>query len=601
MLFAVAVYLLIQLPLVGRAEIGGSSEAREAHVVSEIVKYNEWVLPRRNGIIPSKPPLFHWIGAAISTAFDGVSEFTVRIPSVVAGLFTVLCAGLCAFRLASLCDSPARAIKPAHTLLLSSAVLSLSYGFYQMSCQAMVDMVFCACVWGALTSLLLSDPQRWISEKRPTAPAVVGFWFFCGLSILARGPLGAVLCLALAGSGAWIAFGLKRTLREVVRPSLGWLFLLLPLAWYWLAYQAGGDAFVERQLLFENVKRLTGGQHINEDSWWFYGPSLLRTTFPWGLIAIVVGGLELRRKAGVSRHPRERLVIVLPLLVLLAGIAILSCASGKRHSYLLPLMPCVAIEVALLLTVRMDRCVTVWRGRILAACHRARSAIGVMAVLVVVGGILILSDFWPGEVDDATTIVKEALSRVLLPAGVVLLVGLLGARLVPAQGGVHLVFTLWAGLFSLMAVIVSWGSTIKAHLKDFPEMARQVTALRSGAAQLVVIKDRFDEYFDPILFYIGAPVVVHPAEFEEFRCNPGAVYFTHTAWLTELISQRGGSDIVLLGVVREALKDAAPGRKRREVSIFRCSLGLLDKPVPSNLQSAQVHGATSLPCSTSSL
>ncbi len=42
-------------------------EPREAVVVWEIYINGEWVLPLRNGTeIPSKPPLFHWLGAFVS-------------------------------------------------------------------------------------------------------------------------------------------------------------------------------------------------------------------------------------------------------------------------------------------------------------------------------------------------------------------------------------------------------------------------------------------------------------------------------------------------------------------------------------------------------
>src|SRR4029079_19602587 len=34
-------------------------EAREGLVVQAIVDRGEWILPRRNGELPSKPPLFH--------------------------------------------------------------------------------------------------------------------------------------------------------------------------------------------------------------------------------------------------------------------------------------------------------------------------------------------------------------------------------------------------------------------------------------------------------------------------------------------------------------------------------------------------------------
>lgn len=57
-------------------------EAREGLVVQGIVQTQEWTLPFRNGELPSKPPLFHWI-AAVPSLLVGLSDFTVRLPSVI--------------------------------------------------------------------------------------------------------------------------------------------------------------------------------------------------------------------------------------------------------------------------------------------------------------------------------------------------------------------------------------------------------------------------------------------------------------------------------------------------------------------------------------
>jgi len=58
-------------------------EAREGLVVQAVVDRGEWILPRRNGELPSKPPLFHWLAAAATRAF-GFSDGVVRLPSAVA-------------------------------------------------------------------------------------------------------------------------------------------------------------------------------------------------------------------------------------------------------------------------------------------------------------------------------------------------------------------------------------------------------------------------------------------------------------------------------------------------------------------------------------
>ena len=41
------------------------------------------MLPLRNGAIPSKPPLFHWIAASVASV-TGLSDAAVRAPSAIA-------------------------------------------------------------------------------------------------------------------------------------------------------------------------------------------------------------------------------------------------------------------------------------------------------------------------------------------------------------------------------------------------------------------------------------------------------------------------------------------------------------------------------------
>src|SRR5687768_4136531 len=66
-------------------------EPREAVQVWEEVHSGEWVLPLRNGReLPSKPPLFHWIGGATALVTGTVDEFAVRFPSALLATLAVL-------------------------------------------------------------------------------------------------------------------------------------------------------------------------------------------------------------------------------------------------------------------------------------------------------------------------------------------------------------------------------------------------------------------------------------------------------------------------------------------------------------------------------
>src|SRR2546427_5253445 len=83
--------VLAALPIGSDVYEGG--EAREGLVVREMLRTGDWILPLWNGsVVPSKPPLFHWLAAAGAALTDaGVTEHTLRAPSIVlAGVVVLL-------------------------------------------------------------------------------------------------------------------------------------------------------------------------------------------------------------------------------------------------------------------------------------------------------------------------------------------------------------------------------------------------------------------------------------------------------------------------------------------------------------------------------
>jgi 4-amino-4-deoxy-L-arabinose transferase-like glycosyltransferase len=69
--------------------IWNHGEAREGLVVRSIVLDHQWILPFRNGEVPSKPPLFHWVAASLAQIF-GFSDFTIRLASALAAWIVAL-------------------------------------------------------------------------------------------------------------------------------------------------------------------------------------------------------------------------------------------------------------------------------------------------------------------------------------------------------------------------------------------------------------------------------------------------------------------------------------------------------------------------------
>src|SRR6476659_4772669 len=66
-------------------------EPREAVQIWDAIHRSEWILPLRNGVdLPSKPPLFHWLGGLSSLIHREVNELSCRTPSAVLATLSVL-------------------------------------------------------------------------------------------------------------------------------------------------------------------------------------------------------------------------------------------------------------------------------------------------------------------------------------------------------------------------------------------------------------------------------------------------------------------------------------------------------------------------------
>lgn len=570
LLTALILYSLAQLVFIGLAPIAGSTEAREAQVVDTIVRDGAWILPLRNGIVPSKPPLFHWIGAGISTIFNEVSEFTVRLPSHIAAVGILLLTGLAAWRAAQFSQTVEGELHQERVALIAPALLAITYGFHQLASQAMVDMTFSLCVWGAIASLLWSDPKEWRTDQRISSLNRALFWTMCAMAVVARGPVGVALPIFLVGiTGCYLA-GLRATLREGVRPSVGWLAFLIPCAWYYAAYLKGGEPFLAKQLLFENVQRLVGGERINTEAWWFYIPSILRTTAPWGALMFVAVITYASRSRNLSYLGGFKRWSLAPTVALGAGIILFSLSSGKRHSYMLPLQPFIPIQCALLFSMFLERRGPSARERLWRMAFRAEGILSCLIVILIVGaGIGHQVDWGHHPIEE---IVKFACAPFTFRAGLVSLVSLGGIALIKRRDTPLLYGRLWFLLVLIMTMCVAAGNLIKGTMKSWPIMTEQLLLTVRPGQKIAVIKDTFDEYFDPIFFYARRPITILSATEGIERCDPHTVYVAKRSWLKkkpELVPE-----YVTILTTLQVLQRAFEGAKGEDLDVFTCARGV---------------------------
>jgi hypothetical protein len=127
--------------------------------------------------------------------------------------------------------------------------------------------------------------------------------------------------------------------------------LLIDLSWYVLAYQLGGEEFLEVQLLRENVDRALGtGEFTFHESPLVVAGWFATRIFPWSLATL---WSPIRRFRGTREDAAGYLLHAWWISILLA----FAFAAGKRAVYLLPLFPAIAILAARAIADMSARCV----------------------------------------------------------------------------------------------------------------------------------------------------------------------------------------------------------------------------------------------------
>lgn len=324
-------------------------EAREGLVVQDIVRNDRWVLPYRNGELPSKPPLFHWLAAVVAETF-GLSDATVRLPSALAAWAMALATFALGVTLGGQVAG-----------WLAAGVLLGTHGFWKSASEARVDMLFAACI-----TLAIAGFFRWYSTASRVARA--GCYLATACAVLAKGPVGALLpalvifvFLAREDRLGWWrerADGERRPLpgtgfATALRCLWSWplaaVVLVVDLGWYGLAYRAGGEQFLAVQLLRENLDRFVGrgifGQHGGHPLFFLAG-HLAIDLLPWSL---VLAWAALRWLRGEREDAAGRLLHAWWIVIL----GFFTLAFGKRGVYLLPLYPAIALLAGRVLAVAL--------------------------------------------------------------------------------------------------------------------------------------------------------------------------------------------------------------------------------------------------------
>lgn len=342
------------VPYLGLTNFHTKGEPREAIVAVSMLQNDNWILPVNNGSdIAYKPPFFHWCIAALSLPTGEVTEFTSRLPSALA---VIVMSAMCFLFFAKRSRND--------LAFLASLLLLSSFEVHRAAMASRVDMVLTCFIVLALLQL-----YRWWEHHLRGIP--VWAILFMSIATLTKGPVGIILPCAVIGVFLLLQkVSLWRTIYKVLPLAL--LACILPLLWYFAAYQQGGDTFLQL-VLEENFGRFLGkmSYESHEQPVIYYFYITLAGWLPWSLLVIMsLFVLKYKRphgtvktywerfKAYIAHMDRMRLFSLLAIVIIFVFYCI---PKSKRSVYILPIYPFIAYFLAEYMLYLLKQRPKVWR------------------------------------------------------------------------------------------------------------------------------------------------------------------------------------------------------------------------------------------------
>lgn len=308
--------------------------------MQDMLHNKQLILPEGyGGIVPSKPPLLHWLAVLFSLPSGEVSELSARLPSILAA---ILIAFIC-FRWFSEQGS----LKSA---TLSVLLLASSIEWLRAASASRVDMVLTAALVSAFFSIFY-----WAQSSFRGYPWLL--MISSAAAMLCKGPVGValpglVLFVVLINEGVRIPLIFKRCF-AVFSPAL-----LIASCWYGAAYLSRPDRFLDK-VYYENVARFLSIQDDEPHKasvFKLYG-SLLVGFLPWTIVflAALIGKIRSPGRSYLMRPDWKALrlwwktrakIDSFSIIVVLITLLFYSIPSGKRSVYILPVYPFISFWLA---------------------------------------------------------------------------------------------------------------------------------------------------------------------------------------------------------------------------------------------------------------
>lgn len=490
--FLLAFSVVLIIVSLGTYPMYTKGEPRAAIRILDIVHNGNWILPKQGGIgLPWKPPMMYWLGAIISLLAGVVNEWTARLPSGLLAVGAILC-----------CYGYVRKLFDQRSALVAALILATTLQFGQAATAARVDMT--------LTFFTEIAFFEFICIAEGLTRRRMLLYLAIAAAVLAKGPIG----LALPGLVALIWIAIERrwqVLREMRLISGTLVVIVLAGGWYLAASFIGGEAFVHRQILAENLYRLIPNHAFHEPHehpFYWIELALLAGFLPWtGAVPLALTAIPEKARLWT---PRFKYLVVWAATVLV----FYNLPRSKRGVYLLALYPAAAALTALMLNAvrqrtsqssRMVRFTALAGGIVFLAIGLAAFASGVAMWLYgpgvlasIMKAVGLRATGLAAELWNATS--AHPIAAIVLPA----VVGASGAYLLLSRVDIDSLFT------AVLAGISC--SILVAHIVVVPAIARTLTLKQFTVESTKLAGDHpvvslWPVNFD-VAFYGGRNIVV---------------------------------------------------------------------------------------------
>ena len=542
------VCLVIVFSNLGSSALFDPDEGRNAEKAREILLLDDWVTPYEN-FLPAldKPVFFYWL-VAISFKLFGLSEWSARLPSALAGLGCIF-----------LVYRFARLQWGLQEGLWSSLVLITSLEFFLFSRIVIFDMTLTFFISLALFSFYAVTQT---DDPRAGKRHCLLMYAAMGAGTLVKGPIALVL------SGMIIFFYLLVTrkwflLRRLNIP-LGAIVCFAVVAPWYLWVEARNPGYL-RYFLWEEhfVRYLT--PHFSRTKSWYYFFLVLGIGFlPWSFF-IPVTAKNLWNRTSSDANLFLTLWVILPF-------AFFSASNAKLPHYILPIYPALAILTGQAVAAKMQ---DTKRSRILYIP-------GIFIVTFIV--YLLVGSAWPNLLasDIRSDVPQSVLLLLLYGTAISLVFGVFVAgdlkSVWKGQGAAFMCTAVSLALFFILAGQI----VARASFRRAAKSIAQATAASIDRPDRLVF---YDTYIEGLPFYlrIDKPIwLVQSREkgnimgsfyVAEKRPAPAAGYGQVLFTFDEFADQRGKNELPL----RIFLKEKNLPRLTQEVGVVPRRLTSFDE------------------------